>query len=75
MTQERGTRTMMLREFIPSPQLRVAINLFPDHGVGLGFARRGDWVGEAPHTYFYAKWKTKVSKMLQNDRIYRHFTV
>jgi len=66
---------MMLREFIPSPQLRVAINLFPELGVDLGFARRDDWIGEVPHTYFYVNWKTKVSRMLQNDRIYRHFTV
>jgi hypothetical protein len=42
----------------------VAINPFPELGVGLGFGRRGDWIGEAPHTYFYANWKTKVSKML-----------
>jgi len=55
---------LMLREDLPSPQLRVAINPFPDLGVGLGFARRGNLVGEAPHTYFYANWKTKVSKML-----------
>ena len=55
---------MILIEDLPCPQLRVAINPFPELGVGLGFGRRGDWIGEAPHTYFYANWKTKVSKML-----------
>jgi len=47
-----------------TPQRWVAVNLFPEFSVGVGFARRGDWVGEAPHTYFYVNWRLKVPKNL-----------
>jgi hypothetical protein len=33
--------------------------------VAVNFARRADWVGEAPHTYFYVNGRLKVPKILQ----------
>jgi hypothetical protein len=60
MSQGGGTRA--LRDYVPSPPPRVAINLFPELSVGVDLLRRCDWVGEAPHTYFYVNWMAKAQK-------------
>jgi hypothetical protein len=63
MSQGGGTTT--LRDYVWSPQPRVTVNLFPELGVGVDFLRRGDWVGELPHTYFYVNWRAKAPRILQ----------
>ena len=60
--QQEGTKTS--RDYVPSPQPRLAINLLPELSVGVDLLRRGDWVGEAPHTYFYVNWSTKAPRIL-----------
>jgi hypothetical protein len=53
-----------LRDYVSSPQPRVTVNLFPELGVGVDLLRRGDWVGEVPHTYFYVNWRAKAPRIL-----------
>jgi len=62
MNQEGGTRA--LRDYVPSPQPRVAISLLLELSVGVDLLRRYDWVGEVPHTYFYVNWRAKAPKIL-----------
>jgi len=68
MRQEGATRTS--RDYVALPQPRMAIT---ELSVAVNFARRGDWVGEAPHTYFYVNGRLKAPKILQSDRIYPAF--
>ena len=53
-----------MRDYVASPQPRVAINLFPEFGVGVDLLGRGGWVGEVPHTYFYVNWRAKAPRIL-----------
>jgi hypothetical protein len=62
MSPRRGTRT--LRDYLLSPQPRVTINLLLELGVGVDLLRRGEWVEEAPHTYFYVNWRAKAPRIL-----------
>jgi hypothetical protein len=58
-----------LRDYIPSPQRRAPINLLPEPSVGVDLVRRGDWVREAPHTYFYVNWRAKVPNIWCRVRV------
>jgi len=59
-----GAGTTTLRDYVLSPQPRVAINLLLELGVGVDLLRRSDWVREAPHTYFYVNWRAKAPRIL-----------
>jgi hypothetical protein len=62
--QTRLPINLVLEISIDAPQRRIAVNLFPQLSVSVDFASRGNWVGEAPHTYFYVNWNLKVSRIL-----------
>ena len=72
--QPRVAINLLLELSVGAPQRRIAVNLFPELRVGVDFARRGDCVGETPHTYFYVNWKAKAPNIYRNDRICRRFT-
>ncbi len=55
----------LLELSIGAPQRRIAVNLFPELSVGVDLLRRGDWVGESPHTYFYVNWRAKAPNILE----------
>ena len=54
-----------MRDYSPFPRPRLEINLFPELSVGVDLARRGDWVWDAPHTYFYVNWRANVPNILE----------
>ena len=62
-----------MRDYIPSPQRRVAVNLLPQLRVGVLLVRRGDSVSERSkyhaerlvYNYFSVNWRPKGADILQ----------
>jgi hypothetical protein len=64
-----------LGDYVPSPQSRLAIDPLLELSVGVDLLRRGHWVGESPHTYFYVNYRVNAPNILEEWSNLTRFTV